>query len=126
MNTQTQGIPIVINNPLSIEREDIVEAQIQLTSQPNNLSVYDASGNVVPAQILGFKDGVLDFIFKAKVPSLGYVTYDLRLNDDSSSKLSSNLQITDNSIENEDYKLTLNRNGDVTSILDKKQQNKEC
>lgn len=125
MNTQTQGIPIVINNPLSIEREDIVEAQIQLTSQPNNLSVYDTSGNVVPAQILGFKDGVLDFIFKAKVPSLGYVTYDLRLNDDSSSKLSSNLQITDNSIENEDYKLTLNRNGDVTSILDKKQQNKE-
>ncbi len=125
MNTQVVGIPIVVYNPLSIQREDIVEAAITLTSQPSDISIYNSSGDVVPAQIINYKNGVLSFIFKADVPSLGYTTYDLRLNDDASSKITSTLQTTQNTIENNEYVIALNQSGDIQSIIDKKQGNKE-
>lgn len=125
MDTRVQGTPIVVNNPLSIARADVVEAQIAVASAPANISVYNPQGNAVPTQLLGYENGILSFLFKAEVPSLGYAVYDLRLNDDASSKIASDLQITATTIENEDYLLTVNKNGDVSSILDKKQNNKE-
>src|SRR5436305_565053 len=30
MNTQTQGMPIVVYNPLNVAREDVVEAEVSL------------------------------------------------------------------------------------------------
>lgn len=125
MDTQTSGTPIVVYNPLSIQREDIVEATIQVESQPSNISVYDPAGKAVPAQITDYQDGVLSFIFKADIPSLGYATYELRLNDDASSKLATSLKVTNNSIENDEYVVMVNKLGDVMSIKDKKQGNKE-
>lgn len=125
LNTQVEGIPIMVYNPLSIQREDVVEAHIAASSQPANISIYDLDGNAVPAQIIKYENGILTFIFKANVPSLGYVTYDLRLNDETSAALSSSLVTTDHSIENNSYILKVNKSGDVFSIIDKKQNNKE-
>lgn len=125
MNTQVEGIPLVVYNPLSIQRDDIVEAKIEVETQPSNISVYEPNGDVVAAQITDYSNGVLSFIFKADVASLGYKTYDLRLNDNASSKVETSLSTTFNTIENGEYLLKLNKNGDVYSILDKKQGNKE-
>lgn len=125
INTQVQGTPIVVFNPLSIQREDIVEAKISTASEPTAISVYDPSGNVVPAQIVGYENGQLSFIFKANVPSLGYSTYDLRLNDETSASIQGSLVTTMNTIENNEYILKVNKNGDIYSIIDKKQNNKE-
>jgi alpha-mannosidase len=125
MDTQVTGTPIVVYNPLSIERNDVVEAQLALLSEPLSVSVYDPDGKAVAAQKLKYENGVLSFIFAAKVPSLGYATYDLRLNDAASSGVPSELTVSDNTIENEDYKITLNTQGNINSIVDKKQGNKE-
>ncbi|GAB1415375.1 glycoside hydrolase family 38 C-terminal domain-containing protein [Paludibacter sp.] len=125
MRTQTIGVPIMVYNPLSIQREDIVEAKIAVAQDPGSISVYDTHGAVVPTQKIKFENGILHFLFKANMPSLGYVVYDLRFNDNAASQLPSNLIVTNNSIENEDYILTINKNGDVSSIKDKKQNNKE-
>ncbi|MDX9918787.1 MAG: glycoside hydrolase family 38 C-terminal domain-containing protein [Paludibacter sp.] len=125
MNTQVEGIPLVVYNPLSIQRDDIVEAKIEVETQPSNISVYEPNGDVVAAQITDYSNGVLSFIFKADVASLGYKTYDLHLNDNASSKVETSLSTTFNTIENGEYLLKLNKNGDVYSILDKKQGNKE-
>lgn len=125
MNTQVQGTAVVVFNPLSIQREDVVEAHINAGSQPETISVYDPSGNVVPAQIISYENGKLSFIFKANVPSLGYATYDLRLNDNASASLQSTLVTNSNTIENGEYILKVNSNGDIYSIVDKKQNNQE-
>ncbi|MDD3079942.1 MAG: glycoside hydrolase family 38 C-terminal domain-containing protein [Paludibacter sp.] len=125
MNTQVQGTPIVVFNPLSVQRKDIVEAKISVASEPETISVYDPDGNVVPTQIIKYENGTLTFIFKANVSSLGYATYDLHLNDDASAALSSSLVTTDHTIENNSYILKVNKNGDIYSIIDKKQNNKE-
>lgn len=125
MDTQVVGIPIIVYNPLSIQREDVVEAKVNLETEPQSISVYNPLGEVVPTQMIEFKNGVLSFIFKANVPSLGYATYDLRINDNSAAALPSSLNLTTNTIENSEYIVKINTTGDVYSILDKKQANKE-
>jgi alpha-mannosidase len=124
LDTQVSGRPIVVYNPLSIERTDLVEVNIRMESDPVSIKVYNAQNEMVAAQKLRYQDGILTFIFAATVPSLGYAVYDLQTGD-APETLSSDLSVTVNSMENEDYKLTVDSNGDVSSILDKKQNNKE-
>lgn len=120
-----QGVPIVVYNALSIERTDIAEGKIATATEPVSISVYNSDGQAVPAQLTGFKDGESSFIFLATVPSLGYATYDVRLNSNDNPAVLGNLAITNNTIENDSYKITVNSQGDVSSILDKKQGKKE-
>ncbi len=124
LHTQTQGNAIVVYNPLSIEREDIVEAFISVSSQPNYIRVYNALGIEVPAQILTFENGKLKFIFVANVKSLSYQVFDVRASA-SPSAFTTSLSISNSIIENAIYKITINASGDVSSILDKRYSNKE-
>ena len=120
MNTQVDGIPLVVYNPLSINRTDIVESSIITDSKPNGIRVLDGVGNDVLAQILNYNSdtGELSFIFQATVPSLGYAVYELRLNE--SKDFKSSLSISEDLLENESYKVEVNGRGDVASIYDKK------
>ncbi|MFR8835302.1 glycoside hydrolase family 38 C-terminal domain-containing protein [Bacteroides nordii] len=121
MDTQVQGIPLVVYNPLSLERTDIVEASIKTTSDPAGIRVLDNTGEEVLSQITGYdaNTGKLSFIFKATVASLGYATYEVRLNE--TSELTSTLNITNNTLENDRFVVTLNpQTGDVRQIKDKK------
>jgi alpha-mannosidase len=124
LNTQTIGNAIVVYNPLSIQREDIVEATISMSVQPAYIRVYDTSGVEVPAQILSFSSGKLKFIFVANVRSLSYQVYDVRPSSTPSS-FTTSLSVSNSIIENAVYRVTLNATGDVSSILDKRYSNKE-
>jgi alpha-mannosidase len=119
MDTQVEGIPLIVYNPLSIYRTDIVEASIIVATEPAGIRVLDSGNQDVLAQILNYdsQTGELSFIFQATIPSLGYASYELRLNE--SANLQSSLSVTNNSLENELYKVSLNNNGDVSSIMDK-------
>jgi len=119
------GIPVIVYNPLSIERSDVVEASIAAATEPTALSVIDKDGLSVPVQITEYLDGKVSFIFLATVPSLGYATYDVRINETSTPTTSGTLKITTTTIENDAYLVTVNAKGDVSSILDKRQSNKE-
>ncbi|GHU68562.1 alpha-mannosidase [Bacteroidia bacterium] len=125
MNTEVTGIPLVVYNPLSIERKDMVEASVAVAREPAQITVYDPSGTAIATQKLSYENGTLKFLFAAAVPSLGYSTYELRLDDNTSVSIPSTLSVTANSIENDEYVVTINANGDVASIKDKKQSNKE-
>ncbi|MDR0505295.1 MAG: discoidin domain-containing protein [Dysgonamonadaceae bacterium] len=120
MNTQVEGIPLVIYNPLSVNRKDIVEASVTVNPKPANIRVLDENGDDVPAQILGYDSytGKLSFIFQATVLPLGYAAYELRLNE--TVNFESSLSVTRNLLENESYQVGINSRGDVASIYDKK------
>ncbi|MEI8204105.1 MAG: glycoside hydrolase family 38 C-terminal domain-containing protein, partial [Bacteroidota bacterium] len=124
LNTQTVGNAIIVYNPLSIQREDIVEAYISATTQPAYIRVYNGSGVEVPAQILSFAYNRLNFLFVANVKSLSYEVFDVRTST-TPSTFTTNLAISNSIIENAVYKITINTNGDVSSILDKRFSNKE-
>lgn len=124
LNTQTEGTPIVVYNPLSIDRTDIVEVNMKVTEKTEHIKVLDRLGVEVPSQVIASSDNMVKFIFTATVPSLGLEVYDVRpsatayVNDDM-------LTISNNSIENTVYKLAINADGDISSIVDKSNGNKQ-
>ena len=117
MDTTAKGQSILVYNPLSIEREDVVQAHADLPGPA--LQVYGPDGKVVPTQVVGKTDKGLDFLFLAKVPSCGFATYDVR-SLDSAEANSSNLSASGDTIENARFKVTVNDDGDISSIFDKK------
>lgn len=124
MDTQAGGIPLVVFNPLSIARTDLVEISLKVAQNPSGIRILNKDGNDVLTQIINFNSqtGILTFIFKADVPALGYETFELRLNE--SKNYESTLTVTNNMLENELFTVILNSKGDVASIFDK-EQNKE-
>lgn len=114
LNTETKGVPIVVFNPLNIAREDVVEAAVDFPEgMPKAVHVVDPDGKESPAQI---SDGKV--LFVAKTPSVGYAVYEIQPGAGSAGA-SPQLKASENSIENEFYRVTLNGAGDVASIFDK-------
>ncbi|HET6979510.1 MAG TPA: glycoside hydrolase family 38 C-terminal domain-containing protein [Pyrinomonadaceae bacterium] len=111
LNTQTSGQPIVVYNPLNIEREDVVEAAITPSDRP--VEVIGPDGRKVPSQVEGGK-----LLFLARVPSVGYAVYNVQAAG--ANAAASALKVSPASLENHRYRIALNDSGDVSSIFDKK------
>ncbi len=112
MNTQSRGIPIVVYNPLSITREDIVEAAVSFAgSTPKAVRVVGPDGRETPSQLSGGK-----VLFVAKAPSVGYAVYDVQPAEAPAASL---LKVTESSLENARYRVSINAAGDVAGIFDK-------
>ena len=125
LNTEAAGTPIVVYNPLSIDREDVVEANINFSGgAPQGIRVVGPDGREVSAQINGDENGVARVLFLAKVPSTGFAVYDVQPSAAAPSSNSPELKATDSSLENARYRIQVNSDGDVTSIFDK-QLNRE-
>src|SRR5690349_11148087 len=115
LDTRAVGTSIVVYNPLNLEREDVVVTRIGIPA--GAVRVIGPDGRDVPAQILdGARIG-----FLAKVPPLGYAVYDLQ---PGFSPIRPALKVSPTSLENHRYRITLNTDGDVSSIFDK-QLNRE-
>lgn len=113
MNTQAKGVPIVVYNPLNIQREDVVEARVG-DQAPRAVRVVGPDGREVPAQWNA--DGKV--LFLATAPSVGYAVYDVQPTE--ASHMTSTLTITESSLENARYQIRLDENGDVASVYDKR------
>jgi alpha-mannosidase len=113
LDTRSEGIPVVVYNPLNIVREDLVEANLDFPGgPPKAIRVFGPDGIEVPAQSEGSK-----VLFLAKAPSVGYAVYDVR--PAASQTAGGVLRVTDHSVENARYHVELNAGGDVASIYDK-------
>lgn len=115
MDTRAVGDSLVVYNPLSTDREDIVEATV---GQPKvgGLVLIGPDGRAVQAQPVG--NDLFHFIFRAKVPANGLALYGFgygRVNG------VSDLSVTDRKLENAHFRVTLNDDGDIASIFDKEE-----
>ena len=114
MDTQVEGTAVVVYNPLNIEREDVVEATLSFAQgTPQAVRVFGPDGKEVPSQLEAGR-----VLFLAKVPSVGFAVYDVRPAD-APAAISSELKASESSLENARYRLTIDANGDVSSIFDK-------
>lgn len=127
MDTQTKGMPVVVYNPLSFQRTDIVEARLTMPAQPKGLRVFDKDGKEVLSQISSYdeKTGEVVFLFAATVPSLGYAVYDVRFGE--ASQLTSSLRMNRRSrqLSNGNYRLTLSEKGDPSQLIDLANNNRQ-
>ena len=112
LDTETRGVPVVVFNPLNIQREDLVEASVEFPNGlPKAVHVTDASGKEVPAQLSNGK-----VVFLADVPSVGYAVFDV---EPGPGAAPSSLRVSKDSLENHYYRVQLDAQGDVASIFDK-------
>jgi len=123
MDTQVEGTPVIVYNPLSWQRTDIVEATLPVTANPESLRVLDAEGKEVLAQINRYDAarGELHFIFAATVPSLGYAVYDVRLGEQSDLTSTLTVDETSRTLSNGNYRFSVSQTGDVQRLVDVQQ-----
>jgi alpha-mannosidase len=120
MDTTGEGQPLVIYNPVSTDRSEVVEAE--LPGSAAVVTVTGPDGKEVPAQVVTTKGtdetgpASTKIAFIARVPSVGFATYHAKLTKGDAAKAG---RATERSIENSRYKVTFNDAGDVSSIMDK-------
>jgi alpha-mannosidase len=125
-DTQVKGTAIVVYNPLSVAREDVVEASVTLPKD-DDVSVFGPDGKEVPSQREGGK-----VVFVAKVPAVGWAVYDVTRNrnralfvGDSTLDIQLRPPTSDPrqpraTLENARYRVSIDDAGDLASIFDKK------
>ena len=114
-----KGTPIVVFNPLSWNRTDIV--RYDLAEGDNaDYAVFDARGKETTSQTVQVDRLHRQLLFIAEsVPSVGYKTYVLRRQK--AAVTEGGLSITSSGLENENFRIKIDLStGWVTSILDKR------
>ncbi len=120
MDTAGDGTPLVLFNPLSVEREDVVEAEIPGDfAVAKSVTVTGPDGKPVPAQIIGGNTSMVRVAFLAKVTSVGFASYNAKLGTGAPTADAS-LHADNKGLENSRYVVKIDDNGDVASIRDKK------
>ncbi len=118
LDTNVKGRAIVVYNPLSIEREDVVEAHVH--GLGGGVLVFGPDGKAVRAQREGDR-----IVFLARVPSVGWAVYNVisgyetprnRVRDPAAIRV----QARPAMIENDRYRVAIDDAGDISSIFDKK------
>jgi alpha-mannosidase len=119
LDTRTQGIPVVVYNSLSTEREDVVEAAVVFPSDaPAHVQVFGPDGREVLSQVNRREGNIAHLLFIARVPSVGFSVYDVRPGKGAVSLPGA--KVAERTLENDRYQVRINAQGDVESIMDRK------
>ena len=120
LDTRVQGVPVVVYNPLSFARADVVEARVTFDADPpQDVSVTGPDGKAVAAQVTSREDKALNLLFLAKVPSAGYAVYEVKAAD-AAPAAGSDLKVSEGGLENARFRVALDDDGDIASVFDKK------
>ncbi len=122
VDTQAAGIPIVVFNPLSWEREEPVTAELLLDEEFTGIEITNHENQSLPAQIIKrIKQGDRYFVkilFVARVPSMGYACY--WANSQKTNLTATAVKIGLNEMENKFFRIKIDSaSGCLTSIFDK-------
>ena len=121
LNTDVPGVPVVVFNPLSIARKDVVEALIpEELRNTEFLAVFDEKGKEVPSQTTSGFDGMSRIIFLADLPPVGAAVYSIR--GERTQIKDPELIVRKDYLENSNYKVTIDANGDIASVFDKRME----
>lgn len=119
MDTRAEGAPLVVFNPLAIEREDIVEANVNFPGgAPKAVRVFNAAGVEVPSQVGQGAGQGTTVLFLASVQPVSFSVFDVRPAE-KCCEISTGLKCSTSAIENSRYMATLDARGDMASVKDK-------
>jgi len=116
------GIPILVWNPLSWRRTDVVKVTVQMPQpEPNGISVLDAQGKPVPMQVLSYDatNGRYHLLLEVKgVPSIGYTVLHAV---PGARKVATDLKTDGTTMQNSLLRVVVDpKNGCITSLYDKR------
>lgn len=115
-----KGIALTVNNPVqsSGKRTGTVTAKVMLNEPCDDVCVYNANGEELASQTVKKGAKSVTIAFLASVPSIGYAVYDVRPSADPCA-CKSDLRVSERTLENMKYVVTLDDNGDIAQIFDK-------
>ncbi len=112
-----KGTAVVVNNSLEQDRCDTVNIALDIKS--DYVKVLDSKGKLIPCQIISREGDRAVIAVYCEIKALGYKVLDLQ-ETDKAEDYDTDLIVTENSIENGRYAVTIDSNGDICSIIDKK------
>jgi alpha-mannosidase len=114
-----EGLPVVVFNPLSWDRTDIVKMKLPDGDEPV-YAVVDESGKEIPSQIMQTGRYQREVIFIAQnIPSMGYKTYQLKKQRPAAS--STGLKVSSEKLENQYFSVAIDpKTGWLRSVTDKR------
>ncbi len=122
VNTQGEGVPILIFNSLSWPRTEVIEIEVQMPALARDVHVADAKGKTIPSQLLSMDATThrAHVLLPISTPPMGYSTYFVRAGAAAAPEPSA-VKSTPDSLENEFVRLKLDAaSGSVTSLVDKR------
>lgn len=115
---EKEGTPLVVFNPLSWERTDLVNIPIPLQLQKKKLFV-SCEGEEIPSQIVSEKDDQRICFTAKSVPAFGYKVFKIR--EGESVLQNDGLIVEENVLENRFFRLTIHpESGNIVSLFDKR------
>lgn len=121
LDTRVKGIPLVMYNSNAFPVSDVIEVTVKNPGSAASYVVYNEKGKQVKSQVIARSKDALSILVAVDAPSCGYVVYDLRPGKASPTQAP---KATAGTLENSVYKLIVNKDGDISSIIDKR-HNKE-
>lgn len=125
-----EGVPVFVFNPLSWERSEFVETNLDFEDDIENIRMFDDEGNELPVTILRKNGNSATVRFMAKnVPSIGFKVYKA-VNASEPSDVQTTLSVVENDneyiLENDFYKVVINlETGNIAHIYNKKDGNRD-
>jgi alpha-mannosidase len=124
IDTQGDGVPVLVFNSLSWPRSEVVELEAQLPAPAQQISVTDASGKGVETQLLRLDPQThrVHFLILANTPAFGYKTYFVHgQTAGEASTGQSSLKASTDTLENEFVRVKIDpQTGCMTSLFDKR------
>ncbi|MBQ8382384.1 MAG: discoidin domain-containing protein [Clostridia bacterium] len=114
LNTNVNGTPVVVYNPVSVQRTDVVTAELEVKSP--YVRVFAPCGKEIPAQVTT-ANGKTVVKFAAKMKPVSVAVFDVQ-ESDIPSQVETKLSVTDRMLKNERYTVTINDQGDISSVID--------
>jgi alpha-mannosidase len=121
VNTEREGVPVTVFNPLSWLRTEVTELEAQLPAPARQIEVVDGGGKPVESQLLSLDEtGRVRLLVLANTPSLGYQTYFVRVSN-KRAEVHSLLKASAGALENEFIRVKVDpQTGCMTSLFDKR------
>lgn len=125
MDTDTQGIPALVFNPLVHAREEVVEVAVEGNGEPAGfVRVLDPQGRKTPAQVVERTESQVTVAFLARTPPLSLSVFEIFSGETREQQAPTSHQdtrppqATEFGLENHRYRVEINRDGDISSIFD--------
>jgi alpha-mannosidase len=124
INTQGEGVPVVVFNSLSWPRVEVIEIEAQLPASAQHVEVLDSAGKLVESQLLAIELDThrVDLLVLSHIPAIGYATYFVRP-EAKQVPYHSIVKASESSLENEFIRVKIDpQTGCMTSLFDKRSQ----
>ena len=114
MDTKVSGIPVILYNNESFPMNAV--AEITLPQMATSYTVQNAKGKIVASQVVTDRNGNRHLLVDASLPGTSYSVFNVKAGGKALAAVDKGTNVIENSV----YKVTVDGNGDISSLIDKR------